>query len=49
VGKQGAGNGEFDNVHGIIVDQETGWVYVADTANHRIQLFKPALDGHAQQ
>jgi DNA-binding beta-propeller fold protein YncE len=44
-GKKGAGNGEFDNLHGIIVDQETGWVYVADTANNRIQVFKPASGG----
>jgi hypothetical protein len=47
-GKQGTANGEFDNVHGIIVDQETGWVYVGDTGNHRIQVFTPAPEGNAR-
>ena len=41
-GKEGSGNGEFGNLHGIFVDRATGWVYVADTANNRIQVFKPA-------
>lgn len=41
-GKKGSGNGEFGNLHGMIVDKATGWVYVADTANNRIQVFKPA-------
>lgn len=41
-GKKGSGNGEFGNLHGLIVDRTTGWVYVADTANNRIQVFKPA-------
>ncbi len=40
-GKKGNGNGEFGNLHGLIVDRDTGWVYVADTANNRIQVFKP--------
>jgi len=40
-GKKGSGNGEFGNIHGLIVDRESGWVYVADTANNRIQVFKP--------
>jgi DNA-binding beta-propeller fold protein YncE len=39
-GKKGAGNGEFGNLHGIIVDKPTGLVYVADTANNRIQVFR---------
>jgi DNA-binding beta-propeller fold protein YncE len=39
-GKEGSGNGEFGNLHGLIVDKATGWVYVADTANNRIQVFK---------
>ena len=29
-GKKGSQNGEFGNLHGMIVDKETGWVYVAD-------------------
>ena len=41
-GKKGQNNGEFGNIHGVIVDKTTGWVYVADTANNRIQVFKPA-------
>jgi DNA-binding beta-propeller fold protein YncE len=40
-GKKGSGNGEFGNIHGVFVDSETGWVYVADTANNRVQVFKP--------
>jgi DNA-binding beta-propeller fold protein YncE len=40
-GKKGSGDGEFGNLHGMIVDKTTGWVYVADTANNRIQVFKP--------
>lgn len=40
-GHRGNGNGEFANLHGIIVDSVTGWVYVADTGNHRIQVFRP--------
>jgi hypothetical protein len=30
----------------MTVDKETGWVYVADTANNRIQVFKPATSGN---
>ncbi len=41
-GSKGSGPGEFGNLHGIIVDKSTGYVYVADTANSRIQVFKPA-------
>ena len=41
-GSKGAGNGEFGNLHGIACDKATGWIYVADTANNRIQVFKPA-------
>jgi DNA-binding beta-propeller fold protein YncE len=40
-GKKGTGNGEFDDPHGIIVDKATGLVYVADTGNKRIQVFRP--------
>ena len=42
LGSKGAGNGEFGNLHGIVIDKATGWIYVADTANNRIQVFKPA-------
>jgi DNA-binding beta-propeller fold protein YncE len=31
----------FDNLHGIIVDKETGWVYVANSGHNRIDVFKP--------
>ena len=40
-GKKGSANGEFGNLHGMIVDKATGLVYVADTANNRIQVFRP--------
>lgn len=41
-GKTGSGIGEFGNLHGVIVDKDSGWIYVADTANNRVQVFKPA-------
>jgi len=41
-GKTGSGDAEFGNIHGVFVDKKTGWVYIADTANNRIQIFKPA-------
>ncbi|CAK0775630.1 6-bladed beta-propeller [Azospirillaceae bacterium] len=41
-GKKGSGKGEFGNLHGVAVDPTTGWIYVADTANFRVQVFKPA-------
>lgn len=40
-GRKGSGNGEFGNIHGVMVDKATGWVYIADTANNRVQVFKP--------
>jgi DNA-binding beta-propeller fold protein YncE len=40
-GQKGSGDGEFGNLHGIVVHKESGWVYIADTANNRIQVFRP--------
>jgi len=40
IGSSGNGPGEFDRPGGISVSPE-GWVYVADTANNRIQVFAP--------
>ena len=40
-GKKGKGHGEFGNMHGIAVEKRTGLVFVADTANNRIQVFRP--------
>ena len=40
-GVTGDGVMQFGNLHGLTVDSETGWVYVADTANNRVQVFKP--------
>ncbi|MDX2506043.1 MAG: NHL repeat-containing protein [Gammaproteobacteria bacterium] len=40
-GKKGSGNGEFGNLHGLFVDASSGWIYIADTANNRIQVYKP--------
>ncbi len=39
-GKQGLGPGEFDWVHGVVVDSK-GAVYAADTYGQRIQKFVP--------
>jgi DNA-binding beta-propeller fold protein YncE len=37
-GSRGSENGQFNMIHGIVVDAQ-GNVYVADTANKRIQVF----------
>jgi hypothetical protein len=37
-GREGTGDGEFGNLHGIIVSSD-GTIYVADTANNRVQAF----------
>ncbi|MGE0225116.1 MAG: NHL repeat-containing protein [Acetobacteraceae bacterium] len=44
-GRKGSGNGEFGNLHGIIVDRKTGHIFVADTANNRVQVFRPVPGG----
>jgi DNA-binding beta-propeller fold protein YncE len=46
-GRKGSGSGEFGNLHGIIVDKTNGHVYVADTANNRIQVFRPVAEAPA--
>jgi DNA-binding beta-propeller fold protein YncE len=46
-GKQGWGPGEFDWVHGIVVDSK-GAVYAADTYGQRLQKFVPASTGTTQ-
>ena len=40
IGSSGDGPGEFDRPGGVAVSPE-GWVYIADTANNRIQVFAP--------
>ncbi|MGH9204626.1 MAG: 6-bladed beta-propeller, partial [Vicinamibacterales bacterium] len=40
-GKQGLGPGEFDWVHGVVVDSH-GAVYAADTYGQRLQKFVPS-------
>jgi len=47
-GKQGWGPGEFDWVHGIVVDSK-GAVYAADTYGQRIQKFVPGSGGSTQR
>lgn len=39
-GRKGSGQGEFGNPHGVAVDKASGLIYVADTANHRVQVFR---------
>ena len=40
-GLEGSGPGQFNRPEGVGVDKDTGLVYVADTGNFRIQVFKP--------
>jgi sugar lactone lactonase YvrE len=40
-GLEGSGPGQFITPEGVGVDKNTGLVYVADTGNFRIQVFKP--------
>ncbi len=47
-GKQGLGPGEFDWVHGIVVDSK-GAVYAADTYGQRIQKFVPPGHDHSMR
>lgn len=47
-GKQGWGPGEFDWLHGIVVDSK-GAVYAADTYGQRLQKFVPASTGTTQR
>jgi DNA-binding beta-propeller fold protein YncE len=47
-GKQGWGPGEFDWVHGVVVDSK-GAVYAADTYGQRIQKFVPSTTSTAQR
>jgi len=47
-GKQGWGPGEFDWVHGIVVDSK-GAVYAADTYGQRLQKFVPTSMGSTAQ
>jgi DNA-binding beta-propeller fold protein YncE len=42
LGQTGDGPGAFRNTHGIAVNPATGLVFVADTDNHRVQVFAPA-------
>ena len=46
-GRQGWGPGEFDWVHGVVVDSK-GAVYAADTYGQRLQKFVPASAGSTQ-
>ncbi len=39
-GEHGSGEGQFKNLHGLLVD-ERGYVFAADTGNNRIQVFAP--------
>jgi hypothetical protein len=41
-GASGSGDGQFSGNTGLAIDQTSGDVYVADTANHRIEKFGPS-------
>lgn len=45
LGSGGNGIGQFKNLHGLAVDDETDMLYVADTGNHRVQVFKIVREG----
>lgn len=45
-GRRGISAGEFANLHGIAVHPQTGLIYVADTSNNRVQVFRPMMPGH---
>jgi DNA-binding beta-propeller fold protein YncE len=40
IGSSGTGEGEFNRPGGVAISPE-GWIYIADTANDRIQVFAP--------
>ncbi len=40
-GFEGSEPGQFDNLHGLYIDKSTGWLYIADTGNNRVQVYKP--------
>jgi len=42
-GSKGEAEGQFGNLHGIILNPETGRIYVADTANNRVQVFRTSV------
>jgi hypothetical protein len=44
VGTRGAGDNQFNTVHGIAVDAQQGLVYVADRGNFRIQVYDTDLN-----
>jgi DNA-binding beta-propeller fold protein YncE len=46
-GRKGSGPGELANPRGIMVDKLTGRVFVADTGNNRIQVFRPLSERSA--
>ena len=39
VGTQGVGRGEFSNPWGVVVEQRSGNIYVADQSNNRVEVF----------
>jgi DNA-binding beta-propeller fold protein YncE len=41
-GTLGSGAGELHGPHGATLDPDRGWLYVADTLNHRVQVFDVA-------
>jgi DNA-binding beta-propeller fold protein YncE len=38
-GHRGRNGGQFINPSGIAIHEEYGWIYIADTGNHRVQKF----------
>ncbi len=44
-GEVGSGEGELSAPSDVAVDEANGLVYVSDTGNNRVEIFKPAGDG----
>ena len=48
IGTQGEGEGQFNNPHGITINQSDGEIFVCDRSNHRVQLFSKDLQFKSQ-
>jgi len=40
-GSSGSGTTDLNRPQGLAIDKASGWIYIADTENHRVQVFMP--------